>query len=317
MKKTVLNILLILLVVSCKKETAKTDVWDDTLSQGIIRIACDENFKPLMDAEIEVFELRNPGAVILPIYTNETEAIRLLTVDSVRLALTTRDLSAREQAALGTKKMKARKHLIGFDGIALITNVLNKDSVIGMPTLIKILTGEITGWSQINPQSPVGTIRVIVDNKESGVLRYVVDSIVRSTNLTSQIYAMNNHAEVIEKVIQMPNALGIIGANFLNNSDLLDQKKLRLMRLSKSEPATVKNSYLPYAGDIMQENYPLWRPVYVLLSDPKSGLSSGFSIFLAHEIGQLILMKCGLLPITDPQNKQIMIKDEFPNNQNK
>jgi phosphate transport system substrate-binding protein len=50
------------------------------------------------------------------------------------------------------------------------------------------------------------------------------------------------------------------------------------------------------------------------LSDPRSGLSSGLSIFLAHEVGQKIILKSGLLPITDPQNLSVNIKDEYPNN---
>jgi phosphate transport system substrate-binding protein len=297
----------LLAFTSCKKEVQ--DKWDDTMNSGLIRIACDEGLKPLMDAEIAVFEGLNLGAVILPIYTNETEAIRLLTEDSVRFALTTRDLNAKEQAAIRTLKLKTRKYLVAFDGIALIINQQNRDSIIGMPTLRKILAGEITGWPQMNPDSPLGTIRIIIDNQESGILRYIVDSIAQGAALTSNIYAMNNDADVIEKVIQMPNTIGLIGVNALTEND---QDKVRLLRLSREEPARLDNSYLPYAGDIRQENYPLWRPVYVLLSDPKSGLSSGLSVFMSNEIGQKIILKAGLLPVTDSQNRLVNIKDEYP-----
>jgi phosphate transport system substrate-binding protein len=288
------------------------DVWDDTLNTGLIRIVSDENFKSFMDAEIEVFEARTPGAVIIPVYTNETEAIRLLTEDSVRFALVTRDLTSKERSDIGKRSLNVRKNLIGFDAIALVMNPVNRDSILSMPVLKKILTGEITEWSQINPDSPIGTIRVIVDNKESGILRYIVDSITQGTPLTSNIYALGNSVEVIEKVMQMPNTIGMFGVNALNNVSAGYKNKVRLMRISSEEPATFENSYLPYPGDIQAEKYPLWRPVYVLLSDPKSGLSSGLSIFLAHEAGQIILLKSGLLPITDPQNKSVLIKDVYP-----
>ncbi|GHV57349.1 phosphate ABC transporter substrate-binding protein [Bacteroidia bacterium] len=306
-----LSIVCIFAFSSCKQKEAK-DPWNDTLSAGLIRIACDENFKSLMDAEIQVFEARTPGAIIIPVYASETEAIRLLAEDSVRFALTTRDLTARERADIDKRSLTVRKNLIGFDAIALVMNPMNKDSILSMPVLKKILTGEITEWSQINPASPIGTIRMIADNKESGIVRYIVDSITQGTPLTSNIYALGNSLEVMEKVAQMPNAIGMFGINALNNAPAGYKDKLRLVRLSNEEPATVENSYLPYPGDIRAENYPLWRPVYVLLSDPKSGLSSGLSIFLAHEAGQIILLKSGLLPITDPQNKSVLIKDEYP-----
>jgi phosphate transport system substrate-binding protein len=172
----------------------------------------------------------------------------------------------------------------------------------------------------------LGTIRVIFDNKESGILRYAVDSITAGKKLSSNLYALNNVSEVIDKVTQLPNTIGLIGFNLLSDetsSTTLElQKKIRLMRISKEEHATLANSYPPYAGDIIQENYPLWRPVYALLSDPRSGLSSGFSIFLAHDVGQMVILKSGLLPITDPQILSVSVSDKYPqkkadNNNNK
>jgi phosphate transport system substrate-binding protein len=315
---TGLSLFLLFGFISCKKSVPSKDKWDDTIDSGFIRIASDENFKNLINAEIDAFEAHNSQAIILPIYTSEAEAIRLLIADSVRLALTTRDLNGKEKAQIEKNRMSVRKHLIAFEGVALITNKINPDSLLGLPVLKKILTGEITEWSQINPDSPLGTIRVIFDNKESGILRYAIDSITMGETLSSNLYALNSIPEAIDKVVQMPNTIGIVGFNLLSDetsSITLDlQSKIRLMRISKEEQATLENSYLPYAGDIMQENYPLWRPVYVLLSDPRSGLSSGFSIFLAHDVGQVVILKSGLLPITDPQIKSVSTSDKYPQN---
>ena len=306
---------------SCKKKQPK-DKWEDTLHTGTIKIACDENFKNLMDAEIQSFEANSDYlATILPVYSNEKDAIRLMLEDSVRLVLTTRDLNALEQQTAEEKRMFIRKYLIAFEGITLIINKANTDSVIGVPTIKKILTGEITEWKQINPDSPLGTIRVIFDNKQSGILRYIVDSIAKTTNLSPNLYAMNDSDELIEKVSEMQNAIGIVGYNIIGSefrwksSGLQD--KLRLMRVGKEEKANLQNTFLPYPGDIKSEDYPLWRAIYVLLSDPKSGLSSGFSIFLAHDVGQTVILKSGLFPaVTSPQNRTVYIPGGFSNENN-
>ncbi|MDR0798271.1 MAG: substrate-binding domain-containing protein [Dysgonamonadaceae bacterium] len=304
--------ILIGLLTACKKKDA-SDGWDDTLTSGIIPIACDESFRSLMESEIQVFEARNPGAIILPIYTNEMEAIRLLVADSVRLAVTTRDLRSGERAEMKKNKiMNVRANLIAFDGVALITNRQNTDSLLSILTLKKILTGEITEWSQINVHSLLGTIRVLTENQESGILRYTLDSIVGNAKLTSNIYALPNDTAIVNKVLEMPNTLGLISISALNGMDSKTLENIRLVRISPDEPATLAYGYLPYAGDIRQENYPFWRPVYVLLSDPRSGLSSGLSIFLAQEIGQKIILRAGLLPVTDPQNRSVAIQDAYP-----
>jgi len=307
--------LVLLLFGSCKKKQPQ-DGWNDTLNTGIIKIACDENFKKLMDAEIDAFEAYNELAIINPIYSNENEVIRLLTEDSVRLAVATRGLNAKEQRTMEEKRMFVRKFLIAFDGITVISNTANPDSLIGLLTIKKILKGEITEWSQINPQSPLGTIRVIFDNNNSGILRYVVDSLAKGESLSSNLYAMTNSDELIEKVGELPNAIGILGFNLINgdvNGKTLDFQKLRMMRIGKEEKATLQNTYLPFAGDIKNEDYPLWREVYVLLSDPRSGLSSGFSVFLAHDVGQMVILKSGLLPaVIDAQNRSVKIIDGYP-----
>jgi phosphate transport system substrate-binding protein len=296
------GILFLLFISSCREQKKETK-WDDTISTGYIPVACDESFKNLIKTEVDVFEAHFPGAYVFPTYTTETEAIRMLLQDSVRLALTTRELTPKEISELTQKRRRVRSFIVGFDGVALITNPANKDSIIGLPTLKKILTGEITEWSQIYPDSPLGKIRCIFDSKESGVLYYAVHTLLEGKQPYSGLYALNSTSEVIEKVTTMPDAIALIGFGLLsdntNSENLAILEKIRLMRVSKEENAEPQNSYLPYEGDIKQEDYPLWRPVYVLLTDPKSGLSSGFSIFLANEIGQKVLLKAGFLPIKD------------------
>jgi len=265
-----------------------------------------------MDAAVDIFELHNQSAIILPIYSNENEVIRLLLEDSVRFALVTRNLNPKEQKTSIDNRMFVRNFLIAFEGISLITNKVNTDSLISLLTIQKIFTGEITDWSKINSQSKLGTIRVIFDNNQSGVLRYVVDSITKGKSLSPNLYAVNNSDELIEKVCELPGAIGILGFNLINeefrrnNFDFYN--KIRLMRVGKVDPTTLENTFLPYTGDIKNEDYPLWRALYVLLSDPRTGLSSGFSFFLSHDIGQMVALKSGLLPaVRDVQNRSVEI----------
>jgi len=301
-------VLVLLLCVSCKRTGKSGDGWNDTMSSGLIRVSSDESFKSLMDASIDAFEIRYDSAFIIPIYTNETEAIRLLMDDSVRFAMTTRELNAQEAKVFKEKNRVVRSSVIAFDGIALITNLSNPDSIISLPALRKILTGEITTWSQINPGSKLDTIRVLFGGNQSGVLRYVVDSIARRGKLSSNLYDLNSSAGVIQKVMEMPNAIGMIG--FLK----VPQDSVRMMRVSNEETATLANSYLPFAGDIVTEKYPLWRPVYILIADPRSGLSTAFGVFMANQIGQKVIESAGLLTINESNVMDVMVHDRLPQN---
>ena len=64
--------------------------------------------------------------------------------------------------------------------------------------------------------------------------------------------------------------------------------------------ATVDNSYKPFQAYLFYGHYPLARPIYILLNDPRNGLSWGFSNFLTLDRGQRIILKAGLVPATQP-----------------
>ena len=68
----------------------------DTVSSGVIKISVDESFRPLIQEEIDVYEGLYPAAGLIPEYTSEVEAINLLLKDSVRLAVSTRQLTQDE-----------------------------------------------------------------------------------------------------------------------------------------------------------------------------------------------------------------------------
>ena len=78
------GIVLLAVLSACR---SKSDGPTDTYSSGVISIAADESFEPIIQEEIDVFESLYPLAGIVPRYTTEVEAINLLLKDSVRLAI--------------------------------------------------------------------------------------------------------------------------------------------------------------------------------------------------------------------------------------
>jgi phosphate transport system substrate-binding protein len=298
---------------SCKKKN-KDGKWLDTTTTGIIPIACDECFLPIIRAEIDVFESIYKSANILPIYTNEVEAIDLLMKDSVRLAVVSRDLSEKEKAAFLVKKMQVRARKIAVDAIALIVNKENQDTIIGVPVIKKILTGEITEWNQIYPGSKLGKIDVMFDNPNSSTVRYAIDSICYGEPLSDKLYAQKTNMDVVEMVAKLPNALGIIGVNWISNendtTNMSFSQKIKVMAVSPKEEANYENSFQPYQAYIALNDYPLTRDVFILLSDPRSGLSTGFTSFVMSDRGQRIILKSGILPAVQPI-RLVSIKDEY------
>ena len=77
-----------------------------------------------------------------------------------------------------------------------------------------------------------------------------------------------------------------------------------VMSVSRETKATRENSYKPFQAYIALGQYPLVRNMYVLLTDPRSGLASGFATFMASDRGQRIILRSGIVPAT--QNVRIV-----------
>ena len=190
----------------------------------------------------------------------------------------------------------------------MIVNRQNPDSIISLKDLSRILTGEVTEWSELYPGSKLGKLQLVFDNPNSGTVRYAIDSICRGRPLAGSLHAQKSNAEVIDFVSQSPSAIGVIGVSWVgsesDSTNLSFSDRVTVMAVSREEKATEQNSYKPFQAYMALGDYPLMRDVYVILTDPRSGLASGFSTFLASDRGQRIILRAGLMPAT--QNVRIV-----------
>ena len=288
---------------------------EDTPTSGSTTIFVDQTFKPIIAEEIQVFEGLYSKAKVAARYTSEIEAINALIKDSTQSIVTTRLLTDKEKAYFKSKQLVPRVTKIATDGIALIINKKNTDSLISVDQLRKLLTGSIKAWNQIGKGAISGNIKVIFDNQNSSTVRYLLDSLCGGTSLSPQISALKSNEEVIEFVSKNSNAIGIIGVNWISNTNHKQTadfiEKVRVMAVSYAENPTPDNSYQPYQAYLATKDYPLRRNVYIITTDPKSGVDTGFASFVASDKGQRIILKAGLVPATQPV-RVIQVNNEYP-----
>ena len=156
-------IFFILTLFSCQNKVK--DKYTDTFTSGVIQIAVDQNFQPIIQEELDVFKAMNPKAGIIPHFTNEVEAMNLFLKDSVRVVIATRPISDKEMNFFKSKTFYPHSYKLATDGIALIINNHNADSLITVSQIRKILSGEVTNWTEIFPNSKLGKFEVVFDNR--------------------------------------------------------------------------------------------------------------------------------------------------------
>ena len=267
----------------------------------------DESFFPILDEQLEVFMATTALDSIRPLYTDQEEAITKLMKNETWLAFAARSLSPKEIQNLKDRKFMPRVIPIAYDGLAIIVNNANPDSCISIKDFKRILSGEVSRWNDIYPKSRLGEIDVVFDNPKSSTVTWCVDSLLGGKPINSKnIGAVKKSAEVIDWVEKHENAIGIIGSNWLNDkrdtTNVTFNKNITVMRVSRLDSATVRNSWQPYQYYLYNGNYPLVRTIYALLNEPRSGVPSSFAHFCRLPKGQTIILRAGLLPIQANMN---------------
>lgn len=301
-------------VLSCSNKKNDRGGRTDTPTSGTITFYADESFSPIIEEERKQFEYTYPMAHLKAVYTDQNTGMNQLMALKTCLLITSRDLTKGESAMFSTKQTKAVSFPIGYDGVALIVNRNNTDTLITEAAARKIFSGEVTKWNQIYKHSSLGDIEVVFDNRASGTLFWVEDSLLGGKHITQKnIVAAKSSRGVIDYVKRTPNAIGVVGSNWISDSrdstNLTFLKDITVMSVSTQDEATKSNSFKPYQYYLLNGYYPFCRTIYCIVVDPFRALPWSFSNYITGPIGQLIILKSGILPYRgDIQVRQVNIK---------
>ncbi|WP_420151589.1 PstS family phosphate ABC transporter substrate-binding protein [Spirosoma sp.] len=273
----------------------------DNPSQGSIIIAADESFHPLVTQLTSAYSGIYPNTHFKIIFKPEQEAINMMLHDSARLVFATRTLKPSERAVLNQRKIKGATEKIATDGVALIINKANTDSLITMNELRGIFNGQYKEWAQLGKSNQNGPITLVFDNNNSSNLEFVLNTFNVKDVSKLRIFTTRSNREVIDFVRKNPSALGFIGVNWISDSDeplsVELAKDLRVMGVSPKENPTQRDDYFqPFQEDLGMQRYPLRRPVYILSRETHPGLGGGLINYIARDAGSLIIRKLGLWP---------------------
>ncbi|MDQ3289757.1 MAG: substrate-binding domain-containing protein [Bacteroidota bacterium] len=278
---------------------------EDTPTSGNIKISVDEAFAPIIDSHVYAFQKFYKYAKVNASYKSEAETVKDLLQDSARLVVISRPLTEEENQIFVQQKITPRVTKIAIDGVALITNPSNPDTTFTMEELRNIFTGKVSSWKQLNPTSKLSDITIVFDNAGSSTARYITDSVTNKQPLPSKVFAAKTNKALIDYVAQNPNALGVIGVNWISDFDDTTAigflRRIKVAAVSNNPDKEDLDSYVqPFQGYLAQQTYPLRRNVYIVSREARAGLGTGFASFVAGDKGQRIVLKSGLVPASVP-----------------
>lgn len=305
MKKALSQITLLIcvfaLLQSCDMSPSKNV---DSYTSGLLKLGVDDSYSLMADSQVNTYTGLNKFADIKAEYKPEASVIADLLNDSIQAAIISRPLSDQEMAYFKSINRMPESILIAYDGIALVVNPANPDTVLNMNQLRNIMEGKDSTWSQLSKTSKLGNLQVVFDNNLSCNSRTLTEKF-GLTAFPSYCFAVHNNEEVIKYVNTHPNAIGVISMSWISDQeDPISRDYSRQIKtiglidsLNQEKPEMPRKPHQAYVFD---RSYPLRREVYYIRTGLSGSLGTGFANHLRGDKGQLIIHKMGMVAASTP-----------------
>ena len=274
------------------------------------KVVVDESFQPIVDEELYIFRAMYPNIHLNVSYAPENTAVNMLLDYTVQVAVLSRDLTKKEFAVFGERRVTPVVNRFAVDAVTLIVNKASTDTNITVSQIKRLLNGDTdNGDASDNPAAGLNKIKsfdtktirnIVFDNPNSGLVRDLRDFAGKPTFKQKNIYSLKSNIEVIKYVSTHPDAIGITGFSWLNDPDkdyaaAVDNVKIVGVMDDVTKNAD-KRYFTPSQNTLALKQYPLIRNLYVVDCTGRRGLGMQFAAFLGSEQGQRIILRSGLLP---------------------
>jgi phosphate transport system substrate-binding protein len=224
--------------------------------------------------------------------------IKQLIDGTIDICNSSRPLKPAEIADIKTKHNKeAKEYVIGYDALAVFTNLSNPVTEISMEQLAGIYRegGAVQTWEALGAGGLTGKIEVLGRESTSGTYEYFQEAICgknpegKLNPFRQGISAMSSSQAIVDTLASTNTGIGYDGMAFKTPK----VKWLKIAR--KPGDAAVE----PNAADARSGKYPLARKLYLYTIGEPTGAVKEFIDWTLSAAGQKIVGDTGNVPLND------------------
>jgi len=272
---------------------------------GELTVGVDEGISPVVQEEASEFmRLNNEAKVTLNIKTTK-EVIADLNNGTYKSVVVGRDLTKEEADIFAANKIELKKSAFALDGIGVIVNPKNPLTKLNFNELKRIFTGEQNEWKELdgdNKDVYSGKIKVFIARKNASVHDIFKSKVLAGAEFGANDVICSTSSQMMREIKENENAIGFISMAWITvSNDTLDES-VKPLKIASVDPNTgaIGNYVGLHQGYIANKTYPLVTEAFIFSTDFSMNLSVGFSSFMSSYDGQRIVLKSGLVPVTQP-----------------
>lgn len=209
--------------------------------------------------------------------------------DETDMGMSSRPIKDKERedllAKTGDLTVSGNEHILGLDGLAIITSPSNTISSLTIDQLVSIFSGDVTNWSQLGDKDV--PIKIYARDEKSGTWdsfkAMVLDS--HKAKLSESAARVESSSELSDSVARENGAIGFIGLPYVRHA--------KLLAVASSDK---NKAIMPTHFTVGTEDYPLSRRLFFYTPQLNPNIEAQeFVHFVATERGQSIVEDVGFV----------------------
>ena len=289
---------MVLVALAACNNTPPDPRVDDNQTYGQVLVMADEAFRPVLEDERYMFEALYERAHVDIRYLPERELTHAMLNDSVRVVFAAFVPGGDQQAYFKTRNLTPHVEAVLTDAIALVVGRNSPMDSLGIDAVKELLAGQGSGTTAVFDDIATGVVRTLVDSLFNG-----------DATMVKNASALPGVDSLLARVARDPQVIGFIPFSLISDLDDPEHRarleKVKVLAISAGGGRALK----PSQSTLADGQYPLRRKLYMMVTEGKSGLGTGFASFVAGHKGQRIVLKQGLSPAHVP-TREVMIVNE-------
>ncbi len=257
----------VLALFGCKGEIQKVTIAGSTTVLPIAQATAESFMQVQADVDVSV---RGGGSSV---------GIAGIIEKTVDIGNASRLAKGKELKKASADGVKLVKHIVAFDGIAIVVDKANQIGQISLSDLRDIYSGKITNWKELGGVDK----QIVVVNRDasSGTFETFDKKVMNKQKVMASSLNLGSNNAVVSSVGSTPGAVGYIGYGYIND-------KVNVL---------VVDGVVISKDAIKSGAYPISRSLQMYTGGEPQGMVKCYLDFVKSSAGQKIVAKQGFVEI--------------------
>lgn len=249
-----------------------------TACAGTVTVNGSTTVLPAMQQVAEAFMAAHKDVTVTISGTGSGNGIKALRDKMTDVAMTSRDMKAKETQNFESHGMKPVRFTVAYDAIIPVINKANPVAELSKEQLRDIYAGKIKSWKEVGGDDK--PIVVIGRDSSSGTFECWQELVMGKTRVSQRALLQSSSGGVVQAVTSNPNAIGYIGIGYVDG-----QTKAVKVEGVEATMETAK-----------AKTWPISRDLFLFTIGEPQGDAKALIDFMMSADGQALVQKSGFVP---------------------